>query len=46
LRIERLDEHAHSAYARFFFQADDGTGRFLDPQARVPLLFSIVASKT
>jgi hypothetical protein len=27
-------------------QADDGTGRFIDPQGRVPLLFSMVASKT
>jgi SAM-dependent methyltransferase len=46
LRLERLDEHVHSAYARFFFQADDGTGRFVDPQGRVPLLFSLVASKS
>jgi SAM-dependent methyltransferase len=46
LRIERVEEHGEHPYARFFFQADDGSGRNLDPQARVPVLFSLVASKT
>ncbi len=46
LRIEQMHEYARHPYDRYLFPGEDGSGRFLDPQARLPVVFSLVASKT